>query len=257
MTLEKLKNSQDYLDLINSFIKIKKQPTLGEIIEFCHLVSPELKTFCNQNKNNFANLNPKDKGLFGKIVEFYLFGNLPNPSSKPDTKNGEIKTTNLKKLKDGSYNAKERLTLTNFGNPYKKEVLDEILTKESIQNTKYFKKLSKGILFVSIYENFEIKKLSEILNKKIVCIVPYDLNKLNNDDLSQIEKDFNVIKNCLLDGNPTQAGQKYLHIPRHSSGGKNMSRAFAFTNKFLTKLIINHMEFEILEKNNSYSFNIE
>jgi hypothetical protein len=179
--------------------------------------------------------NKKDKGLLGKIVEFYIFGNLPNSNSSPDTKLGDIKTTNLKKLKNGSLNAKERLTLTNFGNPFSEEILDEIVTKKSINETKYFKKISKGVIIVGIHDSSLKNSFEELLQKKIIGFISYSFENFDNEDLIKINYDFEKIKECLIEGKPTQSGQKYLHIHRHSSGGEDKTRAFGFTNKFLTK----------------------
>jgi hypothetical protein len=256
MTLQEIKKSTKYLDLINSYILKNKVRTLLEVINYCHKMCPELKSFCVENEKYLKILNKKDKGLLGKIVEFYIFGNLPNSSSKPDTESGDIKSTNLKKLKNGSFNAKERLTLTNFGNPFKKEILDELITKETIYNTKYFKKISKGIIVVGLHDKTIENSFSGLLEKKIIGLVPYDFSNLNKIDKNQINYDFEKIKKCLSEGNPTQKGQKYLHIHRHSSGGDDKTRAFGFTNKFLTKLIADTMGSQLIEHGRSCYFSI-
>jgi hypothetical protein len=256
MRLEDIKKSNEYIKIINSYILENKTRTLSDIINYCHKISPELKLFCSDNEKNFKCSNKKDKGLLGKIVEFYIFGNLPNSNSKPDTGNGDIKVTNLKELRNGYLNAKERLTLTNFGNPFNEEIVSEIVSKNSIKSTKYFEKISRGIIVVGLHNKKMENSLLGLLEKKIIGFVVYDFNNFNIIDQEQISCDFEKIKKCLLDGKPTQSGQKYLHIHRHSSGGENKTRAFGFTNKFLTKIIADFMGFKFIENNKSYYFDI-
>lgn len=256
MNLEQIKKSTEYLKLINLYILEKKGETLLDIINYCHKISPELKLFCSENEKYLKIKNKKDKGLLGKIVEFYIFGNLPNSNSSPDTKLGDIKTTNLKKLKNGSLNAKERLTLTNFGNPFSEEILDEIVTKKSINETKYFKKISKGVIIVGIHDSSVKNSFENLLQKKIIGFISYSFENFDNEDLIQINYDFEKIKECLIEGKPTQSGQKYLHIHRHSSGGEDKTRAFGFTNKFLTKIIANFLGLDFIENKKKYFFNL-
>jgi hypothetical protein len=255
MNLIQIKTSPDYLDLINNYIKPSKGTTLLDLIKFCHNLSPELKSFCETNQEKFQQTNSKDKGLLGKLVEYYIFGNLPNSDSKSDLDYGDIKTTHLKKLKNGSYNAKERLTITNFGDPFKQEVINTIITKESINHTKYFDKLSKGIIVFAEHNKNSKNSLEDSMNKKIMGIVQYDINAINTQDTQQINEDFQKIKKCLNEGKPSQKGQVFLHIHRHSSGGDDNTRAFGFTNKFLTKLIADNLKLNFIENGRNYFFN--
>ena len=58
------------------------------------------------------------------------------------------------------------------------------------------------------------------------------------------------IKNCILEKNVTQAGQNYLHIHKH--GCKDgLTRAFGFTNKFLTKLVSIYLDVPLKSKGRS------
>ena len=88
---------------------------LQEVITQAHTLCPELKEFVTHNLHKFNSTKKKDKGNLGKVVEFYLFGQLPNCDANPDLGWGaDIKATHLKVLKSGHYNAKERLTITNL-----------------------------------------------------------------------------------------------------------------------------------------------
>ena len=155
LTLAQIKNSENYINIMNNIIKQIIQThgscSLKTLIKTVHVVCPELEDFCNKNNDKFKITSIKDKGLIGKIVEFYLFGNLPNNDSAPDMSYGDIKTTHFKSIgKDGSktFNAKERLTLTNFGDPSKQANIDTIADKNTMQETKFYDKIKCGIILI-------------------------------------------------------------------------------------------------------------
>ena len=63
-------------------------------------------------------------------------------------------------------------------------------------------------------------------------------------------KDFIKIKTGVLEKNVSQSGQKYLHI--HPHGCKDgLTRAFGFTNKFLTRLVSIYLNVPIIVKGRS------
>mgnify|MGYP003352244545 CR=1 FL=1 len=94
------------------------------------------------------------------------------------------------------------------------------------------------------------------MKKVIVGIFYYDLDSLSIGDKMQISQDFDSIKESIIRGKPTQKGQKSLHIARHSNGGNDDTRALAFTNKFLTKLISGGLNLKLEEKGRSSYFNL-
>ena len=245
ITLEKIKEDASYIDTLNIILResiaSNEYLTIHSLIEIVHGMSPELKKHCEHEKDKFKVTSVKDKGLVGKIIEFHLFGNLPNSSSRPDTSYGDIKTTHFKLCRENSksFNAKERLTLTNFGDPSNETNIGLISDKNEIQETKFYEKIRKGIIFVLKRENEVYDTIDSIYNKKIISVVKYDLDTIfeQNSDVKMIFKeDFDKIKKCVSEKAPTQRGQKYLHLHKH--GCKNsVSRAFGFTNKFLTKLV--------------------
>ena len=117
-----------YLQILYSFM-----PTsLLSVKQKAHEICPELGEYCSKNLTRFTANKAKDKGLAGKYIEFFLFGNLPNCDSKPDLSFGDIKTTHLKSLKRGGYNAKERLTITNCGTTADYDSFNSIVTFFSI-----------------------------------------------------------------------------------------------------------------------------
>ena len=247
LSLADIKENENYISILNNIIneirKIHGFCSLKLLINTVHTVCDELEDFCNNNEEKFKITSIKDKGLIGKIVEFYLFGNLPNSDSCPDMSYGDIKTTHFKNIgkeNPNTFNAKERLTLTNFGDPSKQSNIDLIADKNSLQETKFYDKINKGIILIFQHEsssNFEI--IENYYQKKIMGIVFYNLNNIfiNHTDVANVfQNDFEKIKKCILEKNVSQCGQQYLHIHKHGCK-EGVTRAFGFTNKFLTKLV--------------------
>lgn len=247
LSLVDIKENENYISILNNIIKeiIKLHGfcSLKLLINTVHTICDELEDFCNKNEEKFKITSIKDKGIIGKIVEFYLFGNLPNCDSCPDMIYGDIKTTHFKNIglnTQNTFNAKERLTLTNFGDPTKQNNIDLIADKNSLQETKFYDKINKGIILIFKHEsssNFE--NIENHYQKKIMGIVFYNLNNIfiNYPDVANVfQNDFEKIKKCIIEKNVSQCGQQYLHIHKHGCKDGN-TRAFGFTNKFLTKLV--------------------
>ena len=259
LTLQHIRLDKSYITKLNDII-IQEIKTTGFInlsllINKVHSICPELKDYCETNKDKFKVTSVRDKGLIGKIVEFYLFGNLPNSYSCPDTPYGDIKTTHFKSCGSmtKAFNAKERLTLTNFGDPNKEENIALISDKNSIQETKFYEKICSGIILVLQHDNEIYSTIESIYNKKIIAILHYDMNNIfeKYTDIANIfQEDFNKIKKCIIEKNVTQSGQKYLHIHKHGSKD-SLTRAFGFTNKFLTKLVSIYLNIPISSKGKS------
>jgi len=244
ITLTQIREDKSYVSNLNSIIiqgiKTHGSISLLSLINVVHDKCPQLKQYCEENKDKFKVTSVKDKGLSGKIIEFYLFGNLPNSSSCSDTPYGDIKATHFKPIKSNTkaFNAKERLTLTNFGDPTKEKNIALISDKNSLQETKFYEKIRSGIILVlqhdKVYDTIE-----SVYNEKIITIVHYDLNEIfeqHADVRNVFQADFDKIKKSIVEKKATQRGQKYLHITKHGSKGGE-TRAFGFTNRFLTKLV--------------------
>lgn len=259
ISLREIREDKAYVNKLNNFIveciKSNGSISLLTLINTVHNISPELKQYCDENKEKFKITSVKDKGLVGKIIEFYLFGNLPNSSSCSDTPYGDIKATHFKSCKGNNkaFNAKERLTLTNFGDPNKEQNIALISDKNSIQETKFYEKIRNGIILVLQHDDEIYNTIESVYNKKIIAIVHYDLNNIfeqHADVRDTFQEDFEKIKKCIIEKNVTQSGQKYLHIHKH--GCKDgLTRAFGFTNKFLTKLVSLNLNIPIISKGRS------
>jgi len=259
-TLSQIKENEEYTSYINSIIKkaikSKGECSLNTLIQLTHDSCPELKEFCDTNKSKVNITSIKDKGLIGKFVEFYLFGNLPNNDSCPDMDYGDIKTTHFKnvgKKEEKTFNAKERLTLTNFGDPSKQINIDKISDKNSLKETQYYEKIKRGIIIIFQHDSTKFETIEDYFNKKIVGIVKYNLDDVfnNHSDIACIfQDDFIKIKTCIIEKNVTQSGQQYLHIHKHGCK-EGLTRAFGFTNKFLTKLVSIYLNVPLITKGRS------
>lgn len=259
ITLAQIREDSSYINKLNEIIKQLIQScdhaSLKNLIKIVHEICPELKNFCDENKEKFKVTTVKDKGLIGKIIEFYLFGNLPNSNSCPDTPYGDIKATHFKPCKHNkkAFNAKERLTLTNFGDPSKEHCIALIADKNSINETKFYEKIRTGIILVLQHDDAKYDTIESVYNKKMLAIVQYNLDDIfeKHDDVKTIfQEDFNKIKKGIIEKSVTQKGQKYLHIHKHGCKG-GLTRAFGFTNNFLTKLVSIYLDIPITTKGRS------
>lgn len=236
-TMDFIKNDPDFICRINTFIKLyDKRCKLGNLTNYVRYSCSELKEFYELNREKFKSKCKNDKGILGKIVEFEVFGNLPNSNSAPDLSYADIKVTHFKKLKELGYNAKERLTLTNIGDPNNEDIIKMFTEKLTIQETKYYQKIKRGIIIVAAHDEENYDTIENCYNKKILCIVLYDLDELPDEYKMILSDDYNKIRDCIINKCVSQKGQQYLHIHKHGSKNSN-TRAFGFTNKFLTKLV--------------------
>ena len=216
---------------------LPKNRILQEVIEYAHSVCPGLKEFVEDNKHGFNSSKKQDKGNLGKIVEFYLFGQLPNCDPNPDLAWGaDIKATHFKTNKHGHFNAKERLTITNCGKTADYTTFSSIQEATDLKSCKFYPKIQNGVLFVFAHTAGKYDEMEVNLQKRLLAVSTYNTDELPDEFQAQLQTDFQDIQQKITDQEVSQKGQKYLHI--HPHGSKNSTtRAFGFTNKFLTKLV--------------------
>jgi len=208
-------------------------------------------------------LRAKDKGALGKIVEYLCFGQKPNCDPNPDLPTMDIKVTHFKKLKNGNYNAKERLTITNCGTTDNYETFHDITNSETLPQCKYYVKCQKGLLFVIQHDGGKYKSIQEIMQQKVICICMYDMAKFQDKWVDQIYADWSNIRQRIANQTVSQKGQKYLHIHPHGCKGSR-TRALGFTNKFLTMMVADQLandrnislEDILIQKGNSISIKL-
>jgi hypothetical protein len=191
ITLDMINKNYKYISILNNKIKeiitTQGSCSLKCLIDVIHGLCPELRDYCEANNDKFKVTTVKDKGLAGKIVEYKLFGNLPNSDSCPDLEYGDIKTTHFKNINTGtkSFNAKERLTLTNFGDPGKQENIDIISDKNTIQETKFYGKIKSGIILIFQHQTQSQKQSKNKKKKNGTETEPVD-------DETQIEDEIQI-----------------------------------------------------------------
>jgi len=245
MNLQNIKSSDENLkEYINRLNKnINSNTSVKNILFYAKTICNELPKL-DDIYELFKNYGIRDKGNLGKIIEYGLFNQKPNSDSNPDLFERDIKVTKFKKIKVNNYNAKERLTLTNIGNTLKDNFGSNIVDNFNLKDTKYYKKIRKGLLI--IVDNGDKKKyktFDDVMNQRLLYIINYDIEELPTEYKEQINKDYINIRERIINKDISQKGQIYLHI--HPHGNKSSStRAFGFTNKFITKLLAYYLSLE-------------
>jgi len=186
----------------------------------------------------FGTNRTRDKGLCGKILEYALFGNMPNSDPNPDLDdNGDIKTNKWGKLKkSGGYRATERIKIGSAGNTDNWSSFDHILNSSNITELKKWGKMSCGVIPLIERVKNSCSTLEGALNLRILYVAKYDLGKSSYIDA--LNEDLENIKEKLRNKEASQRGQKYLHLHTQGAGrGKNGGRALGYKEKFVTMLV--------------------
>lgn len=179
-----------------------------------------------------------NKGGLGQLIEKYLFGMDNNSDSEPDFMPAgiELKVTPYKKIKSGKLSAKERLVLN---------IIDYMTEyKNTFRNSHFWYKNSKIQLLWYLWEANKDKKDLIITHEKLL-----ELEK--NEDLKQIEEDWNFIINKIREGKAHEISEADTMYLGACSKGANalstreqpfsdipaMQRAFCFKNSYMTQLV--------------------
>mgnify|MGYP002395785925 CR=1 FL=1 len=128
----------------------------------------------------------KGKGNFGQLLEKYYFGYEPNSAASPDFEEAgiELKSSPLKKLKNGTYRSKERLVL-NIINYLEAH-------KETFNKSSFWKKNAHLLLIFYLYE-----KESDILDYEIKLVAEWQYPE---EDLKVMAHDWEVINQKIKSG---------------------------------------------------------
>ncbi len=124
----------------------------------------------------------KNKGSFGNAVENYYFKLNQNNDSAPDFKDAglELKTTPLKRKKDGKLSAKERLVLG---------MIDYAQVVNETFETSHLMKKSEEILLISYLWEPDTNPL----DYRVELVETVSISSLPIDDLGQIKADWNAV----------------------------------------------------------------
>lgn len=179
-----------------------------------------------------------NKGGLGQLIEKYLFGMDNNSDSEPDFMPAgiELKVTPYKKIKGDKLSAKERLVLN---------IIDYMTEyKKTFRSSHFWYKNNKIQLLWYLWEANKDKKDLIITHEKLL-----ELEK--NEDLKQIEEDWNFIINKIREGKAheiSEADTMYLGACSKGSNALStreqpfsdipaMQRAFCFKNSYMTQLV--------------------
>tara|TARA_Y100000389_G_C17374896_1_gene471118 strand:- start:240 stop:1070 length:831 start_codon:yes stop_codon:yes gene_type:complete len=228
-----------YLNALNEIVKNKF--TLRDVINEANKQElnkyyPHLKT-CEEVEALFGSDKNRDKGVCGKILEFALFGNLPNSDPSPDLgPSGDIKTNKWEKTKKGFFRSTERIKIGSAGNTDNWASFDHIINSHNIKQLKKYDKMCKGVIPIFERKKNACTTLEHALNLRLLYIARYDLESFGYDSI--LNEDLEKINRNLKNGVASQKGQKYLHLHTQGPGrGKNGLRALGYTSKFVTTLI--------------------
>lgn len=204
--------------------------TLGELTNF---------------NDDLDNLN--NKGSIGEMIEQRVFGYSPNNNAEPDFFDAgiELKVTPIKKNKNGTYSAKERLVLNiiNYMEEY----------KYNFENSNFWYKNEHLYLMFYLFE--------EDVPKEDYRIVKQMLYEYPEEDLLIIKQDWEYIINKIKNGlahEISEADTLYLGAcPKGKnkdslreqpfSDIKAMQRAFCLKNSYMTNMVRKMISNEELE----------
>lgn len=179
-----------------------------------------------------------NKGGLGQLIEKYLFGMDNNSDSEPDFMPAgiELKVTPYKNIKGDKLSAKERLVLN---------IIDYMTEyKNTFRSSHFWYKNNKIQLLWYLWEANKDKKDLIITHEKLL-----ELEK--NEDLKQIEEDWNFIINKIREGKAheiSEADTMYLGACSKGANASStrqqpfsdipaMQRAFCFKNSYMTQLV--------------------
>ena len=220
-------------------------------------------------------LNAKNRGDLGNLIEKYYFRHIPIDKNEPDFHEAklELKTTGIedykKNQKSGAkVRAKERLVLTNINY--------QTIGSEFWETSKFLHKCNLMLIlfykynkFVSSVEQYFTEKpilflLDENkvkLDEKDLAFIRKNSLRISDNDLAVIRKDWEFIRQKIVDNKAHELSEGdtfYLGACRKGSGGENeplrqqagdgepaKSRAFAFKQSFMTKILQGHGQNEI------------
>ena len=208
-------------------IELISKSAIGKSIN--DILNEEIITIENKDAN---------KGGLGQLVEKYLFGMDNNNDSEPDFMPAgiELKVTPYKKIKNGKLSAKERLVLN---------IIDYMTEyKNDFRSSHFWYKNNKIQLLWYLWEANKDKKDLIITHEQLL-----ELEK--NEDLKQIEEDWNFIIQKIKDGKAheiSEADTMYLGACSKGANSSStreqpfndipaMQRAFCFKNSYMTQLV--------------------
>ena len=156
----------------------------------------------------------KNKGSFGAAVELYYFRLAANSASEPDFKEAglELKTTPLKRNKNGSISSKERLVLG---------MIDYMQVVNETFETSHLMEKAEDILLISYLWEPDLDPLDFQIKLVEMVSLPY----LPQGDLVQIKEDWETVVNKIRDGRAHElSGSDTLYLEACTKGANSQQR---------------------------------
>jgi DNA mismatch repair protein MutH len=165
------------------------------------------------------NINKINKGNLGQLLEEFYFYYSPNNDKEPDFPEAglELKSTPLKKLKNGRMNAKERLSLNTI------DFMEEY--KKGWETSSFWKKNKRLLLIFYLY-----KKDLSVIDRKIKMAGIWDYP---DEDLKIIRDDYQKIIDKIKSGEAhkiSEGDTLYLGASTKGAGGGRDNRKQPFSN---------------------------
>lgn len=186
-----------------------------------------------------ASKNRRNKGSFGSAVETNYFMLQPNNASEADFKEAglELKTTPLKRNKNGSLSAKERLVLG---------MIDYMQVVNETFETSHLMEKAEDILLIS----YLWEKDKDPLDYKVELVELVNILSLPEEDLNQIKADWEKVVNKVRAGKAHEiSGSDTYYLEACTKGAKGTDhrnqpysdipakpRAWALKSSFMTAM---------------------
>lgn len=183
--------------------------------------------------------NKKNKGSFGSTVETYYFMLQPNNASEADFKKAglELKTTPLKRNKNGSLSAKERLVLG---------MIDYMQVVNETFETSHLIEKAEDILLIS----YLWEEDKDPLDYEVKLVEQINMLNLPEEDLLQIKADWEKVVNKVRAGRAHEiSGSDTYYLEACTKGAKGTDlrkqpysdipakpRAWALKSSFMTAM---------------------
>jgi len=216
-----------------------KYDTLEELLQYAS--KAENKTFkevIEEAKGYDYNIDQISykKGFFGHVVEECLFDYLPNPRPEPDFPElgVELKVTPIRRNKNGTISAKERLVLN---------IINYVEELSKTYETSTFTKKNKNLLIMFYLH-------SENMRKEDFPIVKSHFNNFSDIDGEIIRRDWEIIHKMIEDGKAhelsesmtmylgacTKGANRLSLVPQPNSINLAMQRAYCLKQSYMTTI---------------------
>lgn len=164
-----------------------------------------------------ANIESKDKGLVGNLIQECYFGISRNSSTEPDFEEAEIELKSFGYWDDGGrQRADQRLSLSKINfMEFKKEV--------PFKKSHLYHKCHTMLLFAYLLEQNQARMDSEEKHIRL-----YEFDKLVRSDIEQILKDYQVITKKICAGQASKLSEgdtEFLGAARTGDKGSNLELA--------------------------------